>query len=180
VELARCPNCKQPVPAGARFCPACGTTLAARVDAAERRVVTAIFADLAGSTRLGEQLDPEILRQVVSEFFEIAGREIRGHGGTVEQFSGDAAVGVFGLTSSHEDDPERAVRTAFAIVKAAPETGDSRVRPMAKARRSDTAASGTEATSRATASSAPISWVMPASTARLRGHSGAGSRRRQR
>jgi class 3 adenylate cyclase/tetratricopeptide (TPR) repeat protein len=115
VEQARCPNCRQPVPADARFCPACGTTLAARVDAAERGVVTAIFVDLAGSTRLGEQLDPEVLRNFVSEFFEIAGREIRGHGGTVEQFSGDAAVGVFGLTSSHEDDPERAVRTAFAI-----------------------------------------------------------------
>lgn len=118
MEQARCPNCSQPVPDGARFCPACGTTLAARVDAAERRVVTAIFADLAGSTRLGEQLDAEILRNVVSEFFEIAGREIRSHGGTVEQFSGDAAVGVFGLTSSHEDDAERAVRTAMAIVKA--------------------------------------------------------------
>jgi class 3 adenylate cyclase/tetratricopeptide (TPR) repeat protein len=118
VEQARCPNCARPVPEGARFCPACGSTLAARVDAAERRVVTAIFADLAGSTRLGEQLDPEILRTLVSEFFEIAGREIRGHGGTVEQFSGDAAVGVFGLTSSHEDDAERAVRTALAIVKA--------------------------------------------------------------
>lgn len=81
-------------------------------------MLTAIFADLAGSTRLGEQLDPEILRGMVSSFFEIAGREIRSHGGTVEQFSGDAVVGVFGLTSSHEDDAERAVRTAFAIVKA--------------------------------------------------------------
>ena len=84
MEQARCPNCSQPVPDGARFCPACGTTLTARVDATERRVVTAIFADLAGSTRLGEQLDAEILRNVVSEFFEIAGREIRGHGGTAE------------------------------------------------------------------------------------------------
>lgn len=81
-------------------------------------MLTAIFADVAGSTRLGEQLDPEVLRGVVSRFFEIAGREIRSHGGTIEQFSGDAAVGIFGLTTSHEDDPERAVRTAFAIVRA--------------------------------------------------------------
>jgi adenylate cyclase len=80
--------------------------------------MTAIFAELAGSTRLGEQLDPEVLRDVVRQFFEIAGREIRRHGGTVEQFSGDAAVGVFGMTSSHEDDTERAVRAAFAIVQA--------------------------------------------------------------
>jgi class 3 adenylate cyclase/tetratricopeptide (TPR) repeat protein len=80
--------------------------------------VTALFADLAGSTRLGEQLDPEVLRDVVSQFFEIAGREIRRHGGTVEQFSGDAAVGVFGMTASHEDDAERAVRAAFAIIRA--------------------------------------------------------------
>jgi class 3 adenylate cyclase/tetratricopeptide (TPR) repeat protein len=88
-----------------------------RVEASERRVVTALFADLAGSTRLGEQLDPEVLRNVVSQFFEIAGQEIRRHGGSVEQFSGDAAVGVFGMTVSHEDDAERAVRTALAIVK---------------------------------------------------------------
>ena len=92
--------------------------MATRVQAAERRVVTALFADLAGSTRLGEQLDPEVLRDVVSQFFEIAGREIRGHGGSVEQFSGDAAVGVFGMTASHEDDAERAVRAAFAILRA--------------------------------------------------------------
>jgi len=118
VDQSPRPNCAQPVPAGARFCPACGASVAPRVDAAERRVVTAIFADLAGSTRLGERLDPEVMRDVVSQFFEIAGREIRRHGGTVEQFSGDAAVGVFGLTSSHEDDAERAVRSAFAIVKA--------------------------------------------------------------
>jgi class 3 adenylate cyclase/tetratricopeptide (TPR) repeat protein len=118
VDQAHCPNCAQPVPEGARFCPACGTSVGPRVDAAERRVVTAIFADLAGSTRLGEQLDPEVLRDVVTQFFEVVGREIRHHGGAVEQFSGDAAVGVFGLTSSHEDDAERAVRTAFAIVKA--------------------------------------------------------------
>jgi class 3 adenylate cyclase/tetratricopeptide (TPR) repeat protein len=118
VKPVQCPNCKQPVSEGARFCPACGTTLGARVDAAERRVVTAIFADLAGSTRLAEQLDPEIVRRIVGEFFQIAGHEIRAHGGAVEQFSGDAAVGVFGMTSSHEDDAERAVRTAFAIVKA--------------------------------------------------------------
>ena len=91
--------------------------MAARVQASERRVVTALFADLAGSTRLGEQLDPEVLRDVVSQFFEIAGQEIRHHGGTVEQFSGDAAVGVFGMTASHEDDAERAVRTAFAILR---------------------------------------------------------------
>ena len=67
---------------------------------------------------LGEQLDPEVLRDVVSQFFEIAGHEIRGHGGSVEQFSGDAAVGVFGMTASHEDDAERAVRAALAIVRA--------------------------------------------------------------
>jgi len=80
--------------------------------------VTALFADLAGSTRLGEQLDPEVLRDVVSQFFEIAGHEIHRHGGSVEQFSGDAAVGVFGMTASHEDDAERAIRTALAIVRA--------------------------------------------------------------
>src|SRR2546423_12615786 len=83
VRTSPCPNCAQPVPAGARFCPACGTSVATRVQAAERRVVTALFADLAGSTRLGEQLDPEVLRAVVSLFFEIAGQEVRVDGGSV-------------------------------------------------------------------------------------------------
>jgi len=86
-----------------------------RVGIQERRVVTALFADLARSTSLGERLDPEIVRDMVGRFFELARREIEHRGGTVEKFSGDAVMAVFGLPTAHEDDPERAVRAAIAI-----------------------------------------------------------------
>ena len=81
----------------------------------ERRVVTALFADLARSTNLGESLDPEVVRGMVGRFFELATTEIERFGGTVEKFSGDAVMAVFGIPLAHEDDPERAVRAAIAI-----------------------------------------------------------------
>lgn len=78
-------------------------------------MVTALFADLARSTSLGEKLDPEVVRGMVGRFFELATNEIESRGGTVEKFSGDAVMAVFGLPQAHEDDPERAVRSAVAI-----------------------------------------------------------------
>lgn len=115
--MTACPNCHAEVAADARFCPSCGTALTTRVGVEERRNVTALFADLVGSTSLGERLDPEVMRGLVGRFFEMAAREIHLHGGTVEKFSGDAVLGVFGLKEAHEDDPERAVRAAVAIQK---------------------------------------------------------------
>ncbi len=77
--------------------------------------MTALFADLVGSTSVGERTDPEVMRGVVGRFFELASAEIRSRGGSVERFSGDAVLGIFGLSTAHEDDPERAVRAALAI-----------------------------------------------------------------
>jgi len=114
-NVKTCASCGTVSADDARFCSGCGLTLVARVDAEERRVVTALFADLVGSTALGERIDPEVMRGVVGRFFELASAEIRRHGGGVERFSGDAVLGVFGLQAAHEDDPERAVRAAVAI-----------------------------------------------------------------
>jgi class 3 adenylate cyclase/tetratricopeptide (TPR) repeat protein len=110
-----CPNCGRPNGDDARFCSNCGQALATRVVAEERRYVTAMFADLVASTSMSDRLDPEVVRGYVSRFFERAGDEIRRHGGSVEKFSGDAVLALFGLQTAHEDDPERAVRSAFAI-----------------------------------------------------------------
>lgn len=110
-----CPRCSTPNAEGSRFCNNCGTNLITRVSVQERRVVTALFADLARSTSLGERLDPEVVRDLVGRFFELARVEIERRGGTVEKFSGDAVMAVFGLPQAHEDDPERAVRAALAI-----------------------------------------------------------------
>ena len=87
-----CAQCGTANPEGSRFCNGCGASLVARVGVQERRVVTALFADLARSTALGESLDPEVVRGVVGDFFELARREIERRGGAVEEFSGDAVI----------------------------------------------------------------------------------------
>jgi class 3 adenylate cyclase/tetratricopeptide (TPR) repeat protein len=115
LAMIDCARCGTANPEGSRFCNSCGASLVSRVGVQERRIVTALFADLARSTSLGEKLDPEVVRGLVGEFFELATREIEARGGTVEKFSGDAVMAVFGLPQAHEDDPERAVRAALAI-----------------------------------------------------------------
>jgi class 3 adenylate cyclase/tetratricopeptide (TPR) repeat protein len=78
-------------------------------------VVTVLFADLAGSTALGDGLDPESLRQLMTRYFQEMATVIRGHGGTTEKFIGDAIMAVFGVPRLHEDDAMRAVRAAVAM-----------------------------------------------------------------
>ncbi len=77
-----------------------------------RKTVTVLFCDVTGSTSLGEQLDPESLRALMSRFFEEMRTALERHGGTVEKFIGDAVMAVFGIPSVHEDDAVRAVRAA--------------------------------------------------------------------
>jgi len=113
--MTPCPNCGRPNADDARFCSNCGHALLTRVGVEERRHVTALFADLVASTSMSDRLDPEVVRGFVSRFFERATDEVRRHGGSVEKFSGDAVMALFGLQAAHEDDPERAVRAAFAI-----------------------------------------------------------------
>jgi class 3 adenylate cyclase len=80
-----------------------------------RKVVTVLFTDIAGSTALGEQLDPELLRSVMWRYFEAVQGALERHGGSVEKFIGDAVMAVFGVPAVHEDDPLRAVRAAAEI-----------------------------------------------------------------
>jgi class 3 adenylate cyclase/tetratricopeptide (TPR) repeat protein len=77
-----------------------------------RKTVTILFSDVVGSTSLGEQLDPESLRGVMSRYFDEMRAAIERHGGTVEKFIGDAVMAVFGVPTVHEDDALRAVRAA--------------------------------------------------------------------
>src|ERR1700682_6290794 len=81
----------------------------------ERRIVTVLFADVAGSTALGEELDPEEMRRLLARYYSIAREIIADHGGTVEKFIGDAVMAVFGLPTAHGDDPDRAVAAALAM-----------------------------------------------------------------
>ena len=86
----------------------------------ERKLATALFVDLVDSTALVAGSDPEVVRRRVTGFFDRAAAHIQSFGGTVEKFAGDAVVAVFGVPIAHEDDAERAVRAAVAIL----ETGD--------------------------------------------------------
>ena len=90
----------------------------------ERKVVRVVFADLVGSTERAEGLDPEDVRALLSRYHARARHELERHGGTVEKFIGDAVVAVFGAPVAHDDDPERAVRAAFALVDAVAELGE--------------------------------------------------------
>ncbi|HEX5468629.1 MAG TPA: adenylate/guanylate cyclase domain-containing protein [Gaiellaceae bacterium] len=120
-QFRPCPNCGAEQPVSAAFCSSCGNALQGEgegrtgLDAEqERRVVTVLFADLAGSTALGEQLDPEDVRDVQASLFELLNAQVERFGGTTEKFVGDAILAVFGIPQAHEDDPERAVRAGLA------------------------------------------------------------------
>jgi predicted ATPase/class 3 adenylate cyclase len=107
-----CPQCEETDAIGARFCRACGTALEAPVDAALRRFVTVVRSDVQGSTSLGERHDPEMLRRVLTRYYDAARSACTYHGGTIEQIQGDAVVAIF---DGHEDDPLRAVRAATEL-----------------------------------------------------------------
>src|SRR5213596_1912122 len=89
--MAICPNCGEENPDRFRLCGFCGTPLHAAEPAREiRKTVTIVFSDLVGSTAIGERLDSEALRAVMSRYFDVMRAELERHGGTVEKFIGDA------------------------------------------------------------------------------------------
>src|SRR3989441_7422676 len=89
----------------------------------ERKLATVLFADLVSSTEFVAGQDPEITRRRVTIFFDGVAACIETHGGTVEKFAGDAVMAAFGIPQAHEDDAERAVRAAFAILEEVRELG---------------------------------------------------------
>jgi len=109
-----CGLCGRENPVGFGFCGFCGAPLGS--DGAEvRKLVTVVFSDVMGSTSLGEQLDQESLRSVVSRYFVVARTVLERHGGTVEKFIGDAVMAVFGVPETHEDDALRGIRAAAEL-----------------------------------------------------------------
>ena len=135
-----CPACGARLRPAHRFCPNCGAPVAPATAKApvspaaprgtglqvspgtpvreDRRLVSVLFADLSGSTPLGERLDPEDLRRILGAFFAALVRPIQRYEGTVEKYMGDAVMAVFGAPISHEDDAERTVRAAVEMQRA--------------------------------------------------------------
>jgi len=111
---------------GLRFCTGCGQPVAQVAQPEpersperghERKLVTILFADLTGSTSLGERMDTEQLQHLLNSFFTAMREEIEAEGGTVEKFIGDAIMAAFGVPTAHEDDPARALRAAVRMLQ---------------------------------------------------------------
>ena len=96
-----------------------------------RKVVTALFCDVVGSTALGERLDPEDFTEVVGEAVARMVGAVEELGGTVVELAGDGLLALFGAPVAHEDDPERAVRAGLRIVAAMQAYGSELARERA-------------------------------------------------
>jgi class 3 adenylate cyclase/predicted ATPase len=133
-----CPTCGAEIAGTEKFCGECGALLSGAASpaaptsepqpvaagAAERRLVSVLFADLVGFTPLSESRDAEEVRELLSRYFDSCRRLIELYGGTVEKFIGDAVMAVWGTPVAQEDDAERAVRAALDLVAAVTALGD--------------------------------------------------------
>jgi class 3 adenylate cyclase/predicted ATPase len=130
--MSRCPSCDTVVDPSARFCSSCGTRLQATAPLpvpppsrsagthdrlrAERRQLTVMFCDIADSTKLSEQLDPEDLMAVVRRYQSTCAQVIERFGGSIAQYLGDGLLVYFGWPTAYEDSPARAARAGLEIL----------------------------------------------------------------
>ena len=146
-----CPSCTHPYQPDSIFCDECGHDLreakpAAPIDYSEpqsytpkflaekilttrssiegeRKLVTVLFADVANYTALADKLDPEEVHQIMDGAFKILMDEIHRFEGTINQFTGDGIMALFGAPMAHEDHAQRACHAALSIQKAIVEYG---------------------------------------------------------
>ena len=109
-----CDACSFVTPVPFSFCGNCGTALDLHRASSpeERRLVTVLFADVVGFTKLAEDTDPEDIARVLDAAFRQLSDVVVDHGGTIDKYIGDSLMAVFGLAQVHEDDAERAVADA--------------------------------------------------------------------
>ncbi len=142
----KCPNCDANIPPGRKFCGECGLNLTEPSEISsidynqpqsytpkhladkilttrssiegERKLVTVLFADVANYTAISEKLDPEEVHQIMDGCFKILMAEIHIYEGTINQFTGDGVMALFGAPIAHEDHAQRACHSALAIQRA--------------------------------------------------------------
>jgi class 3 adenylate cyclase/DNA-binding transcriptional ArsR family regulator len=146
----QCPACGGEITANSRFCSHCGVALKAvapssyaapatpgqapsRADA-ERRHLTVLFCDLAGSTEIASRLDPEDWRTAVAAYHRAAAEAVTRYGGHVAKYLGDGIMAFFGYPEAHDNDGERAVRAGLAIIDALAGVSESATNPRLAAR----------------------------------------------
>jgi predicted ATPase/class 3 adenylate cyclase len=124
-----CPKCRFENPPGFKFCGQCTAPLSASAPSirmgeaatdaeaveGERKTVTALFADIKGSTELMRDLDPEEARAIVDPVLHLMMTAVHRYGGYVAQSTGDGIFALFGATVAHEDHPQRALHAALAM-----------------------------------------------------------------
>jgi class 3 adenylate cyclase len=111
-----CRACGTPAPPAARFCALCGTSLESAGAHRSLRTVSALFADICGSSALAERLDAEDFTALVGEAVASMAAIVESFGGTIEHSAGDGLLALFGAPVAHEDDAERAVLAGLALV----------------------------------------------------------------
>jgi class 3 adenylate cyclase len=115
--MPTCPNCGTESPEGFRFCPSCGAAMSApEPTREERKLVTILFADVTGSTALGEQLDPERLRVLLSAYFSACRSSSSPGAEGSRSSSATPSWAVFGVPVIREDDAVRALRAALSML----------------------------------------------------------------
>src|SRR5690242_5913299 len=124
MSASACRKCGSEPRAGARFCDACGYPLEAVDREAEHKQVTVLFADVQRSMDLAAALGPERLSEVMGELFNRCGAVTQRYGGTVQQFTGDGIMALFGARIALEDHAVRACTAALEIQKEAAKLAD--------------------------------------------------------
>ena len=119
VARPACPSCGTELRKSAKFCDECGAATEVGYPAAEYKHVTVLFADVVRSMDIGAAVGAERLREIMTELVNSAALVVRRYGGTVQQFTGDGVMGVFGAPVALEDHAFRACLTALAIQKEA-------------------------------------------------------------
>ncbi|HDL60623.1 MAG TPA: tetratricopeptide repeat protein [candidate division WOR-3 bacterium] len=121
----KCPFCGKENPPYASYCLYCGHNLKEEyilhLTHGERRLVTVLFADVAGFTKISEQLDPEDVLSLINKLFEKLEMPIEKYDGTIDKYLGDGVMVIFGAPQAHENDPERAVRASMEMQEIAKE-----------------------------------------------------------